>query len=139
MRQAEKESRIGDYAIDPQLPVHLTFDIGVKTTRIWFFQVIDRMIIFVDYLAVELPGIEGAVKELQDKGYIYGYYYFPHDMNTKEITSGRERIITAQKLNMKPYIIAPQLQHKSDGIQAVRLLFPYFRFDRKNCKDGICG
>lgn len=139
LRQAKKEKRITNVPVDPVMPVHITYDLGVDTMRLWFFQVIGKEIRFIDYLAGDnIPGLENIAKEIQAKDYVTGYHYFPHDIEAREITTGKERIVTAKKLGMKPYLIAPKVS-EADGINAVKILFPYFWFDKTRCKDGLWG
>lgn len=139
IRQAEREGRITQLAVNPLVPVDITFDLGYKTMRLWFFQVEGEKIRFIDYAEPAEPGLPGAKKCIQEKGYITGYYYFPHDIETGSQETGRSRLDTVRKLNMTPYIISPRVKIKDDGINAVKMLFPYFHFDAERCKDGLWG
>jgi hypothetical protein len=134
---AEVAGRIRDIAVEPQLPVHTAWDLGMDdATAIWFFQVEpsgDWR--FVDYYEASGEGLAHYAKVLQDKGYLYGTHVAPHDIRVRELGTGKSRWERASELGIR-FAIAPQLQ-VSDGIDAVRHKLPRCWFDSTRCADGI--
>ena len=134
---AEVAGRIRDITVEPQLPVHTAWDLGMDdATAIWFFQVEpsgDWR--FVDYYEASGEGLAHYAKVLQNKGYLYGTHVAPHDIRVRELGTGKSRWERASELGIR-FAIAPQLQVQ-DGIDAVRHKLPRCWFDSARCADGI--
>jgi len=138
MAAAEEDGRITDVPYRKERPVQTAWDIGIgnsDATGIWFFQLIGDWIHIIDYYEAVGEGVDHYAKVLRDKGYAYSKHIGPHDVRNKEWGSGRARIEVARELGVT-FRIAPQVSI-IDGINAVRMLFPRFRFDRTKCADGI--
>jgi len=133
---AKEEGRIARIAVDPSLPVHTAWDIGVgDATAIWFFQVVGRERRYVDYYESSGVGLPHYIRTLQAKGYIYGRHFAPHDIEVREFSSGTSRLETARTLGIR-FETLPQ-SSLEDGIEATRLLLPRCSFDAERCKEGI--
>lgn len=142
MAQAEAEGRVCDVPVDPALPVHTAWDLGVKdTTAIWFFQVLAGGLNIVDFYEASGVGAAHYVDVLNSKadegGYKLGMCLVPHDAKVTEWGTGRTRIETVQRLGLKLDLVPDQ--SVADGIEAARLTIPTVRFDRERCKLGIEG
>ena len=136
MLEAEKEKRITTVPYDPMAKVHTVWDLGVgDSTAIWFYQTIGREIHCIDYLETSGEGLDYYVKALQEKNYIYGNHYAPHDIQVRELSSGKSRLEIAEGLGIK-FEIAPNLG-VDDGIMATRMLLPRVWFDRNKCERGL--
>jgi phage terminase large subunit len=136
---AKDEGRIGRVPVDPGLPVHTSWDLGVgDATAIWFFQVVGRERRHVDYYESSGEGLPHYIHHLQSKQYIYGRHFAPHDIEVREWGNGGvSRIETARQLGIRFEVIP---QHTlEDGIEATRLLLPRCWFDSERCKDGIAA
>lgn len=135
--QAENEGRIRKIIIDPALPVHTAWDLGMDdATAIWFFQIEpsgDWR--FVDYYAASGEGLAHYARVLQDKHYLYGSHIGPHDIRVRELGTGKSRLETAAALGVR-FSVAPSLP-VADGIDAVRRMIPRMWFDVERCEDGI--
>jgi phage terminase large subunit len=68
---------------------------------------------------------------LDSKGYLYGKHHAPHDIQVRELGSGRSRIESAKSLGIK-FEVVPNIPLE-DGINAARLLFARCWFDEKKC------
>jgi hypothetical protein len=75
--------------------------------------------------------LDHYAKVLQDKGYLYGRHIAPHDIEVKELGSGRTRREQAGDLGIN-FEVAPR-QSIQDGINAVRTLLPTAYFDKTRC------
>lgn len=135
---AKDEKRIARVPVEPGLPVHTSWDLGVgDATAIWFFQVIGRERRYVDYYETSGEGLPHYIKQLQARPYVYGRHYAPHDIEVREFSSGVSRIDTAKKLGVKFEVVK---QHAvDDGIEGVRQALPLCWFDADRCRDGIAA
>jgi len=135
---AKDDGRVGRVPVDPGLPVHTAWDIGVgDSTAIWFFQVVGRERRYVDYYESSGEGLPFYVRVLQQRGYVYGRHYAPHDIEVREFSSGVSRLETARKLGVRFEVVK---QHTlEDGIEGVRQALPLSWFDAEKCKDGIAA
>lgn len=129
MADAEREGRVGNVPIDPVLPVDTAWDLGVgDSTAIVFSQRAGQELRIVDYYEASGEGLPHYAKVLQDKGYVYGRHIAPHDIQVRELGSGKSRYEIAQSLGIH-FEIAPRMG-LDDGIQAVRASLPKCWFDR---------
>jgi phage terminase large subunit len=91
----------------------------------------------VDYYESSGEGLPHYVRALQQRNYVYGRHFAPHDIEVREFSSGTSRIDTARQLGIRFEVIP---QHTlEDGIEAARLLLPRCWFDSERCKDGIAA
>ena len=139
MRRAKEEDRIGSVRYDRGTGVVVSFDLGIgDSTALWFAQFVGTEVHLIDYYEASGAGLEHYVKVLQDKGYVYDQYVFPHDIRVRELGSGKSRLETLDQLGLHAdkVEIAPQLLI-DDGIQQVRAMLDKCWFDEKNCEKGI--
>ena len=121
---------------DPIKPVDLFFDLGwADHTAIWFSQTVGLEYRVVDYLSDNQRSINHYMKILQDKPYVYGRAFLPHDAQAKQLGTGKsiEEIMRAGGWRVN---IVPRLSVE-DGINAVRTIFPMLWFDEEKCADGL--
>ena len=139
MRRAREEDRIATVRYDRGKGVVAAFDLGIgDSTAIWFAQFIGTEVHLVDYYEASGVGLDHYVKVLQDKGYIYDQYIFPHDIRVRELGSGKSRleILEGMGIHADKTEIAPQLLIE-DGIQLVRTMLDKCYFDEEKCEKGI--
>lgn len=133
---AEREGRIGDHPVDPSLPVHTAWDLGVGThLPIWFWQAAGGRIRVVDYYQSQDGSIETAAAAIVSKGYQRGHDYVPHDAKARDIGTGRTRVETMIRAGLRPRLVADH--SVDDGINAARLTIGRTYFHEPACKDGI--
>jgi hypothetical protein len=129
-------SRISSVPHDPTLRVDTAWDLGVgDATAIWFSQSVGREVRLIDYFEASGEGLPFYANVLDRKGYLYGRHVAPHDIQVRELGSGRSRIEVAASLGIK-FEIAPQIGLE-DGIHAVRMLFPRLWIDETKCAVGL--
>lgn len=137
IEQASKQNRIINLPYEPQLPVYTIWDLGIgDATAIWFLQVVNKELRFIDYLEAEGEGINYYAKELKDRGYIYNKHFMPHDIEVREIGTGISRKSTAESLGLRPIEVLPKLTIE-EGIASARLILPRCYFDEEKCKRGL--
>jgi hypothetical protein len=136
--EADREGRIGDVVWRREYPVHTAWDLGMRdATAIWFYQVVDGYVHWIDYYASSGEGLEHYAKVLQTKPYVYKEHWAPHDIRVRELGSGVSRWQTAADLGVF-FRVVPRLS-VDEGVQAARLVIPRSRFDKEKCADGIKG
>lgn len=125
---AERDGRVRPLAIDPTMPVHDAWDIGVRdSTAIWFFQTDGFRVRVVDYYENHGKDAAHYVKFVQDRGYKRGITWLPHDAKVTEWTANRTRVETITKLGLNPRLVP---DHKlMDGINSARLIIPLCEFN----------
>lgn len=140
LTQARKDGRICFVPARPDVEVHTAWDIGIgDATVIWWFQQIGNEIGIIDCyhnVGVGIDHYARVVRERQEqRGYVYGKHYGPHDVGNHEWGSGRTREEQASRLGIK-FTIVPRTSVE-DGINAVRAILPRCRFDEEKCERGL--
>lgn len=134
--KAEKEGRITNVPYEINVPVHTAWDLGIDDSMtIWFFQVCGLEIHFIDYYENSGEGIAHYAQVLQDKKYVYGTHYAPHDIQVRELGTGKSRLEVAKSLGI-PFTPAPNLGI-DDGINAARAVLNQCWFNKEKCYRGI--
>lgn len=136
MNQAEEDERIGVVPYDPRLPVHTAWDLGVAdSTVVWFIQTHGRETRVIDVLKGEGVGLDWYARQLQARPWLWGNHYLPHDVEVRELGTGKSRKEVLAGLGITA-TVCPNIP-VADGIQAVRMLLATCWFDKTKCKDGI--
>lgn len=134
--EAEKAGRFGNVPYDPELPVFTVWDLGVADAMsIGFYQIAGKEVHKIDYVEKSGEGLPYFIKLLQDKGYVYGKHFAPHDIKARELTSGKTRWEVAKSLGIE-FEIVPDIPVQ-DGIDAGRALFKKLWVDKEKCKDWL--
>jgi hypothetical protein len=136
MARALQDKRITNVPWEPKLRVHTAWDLGVgDSTAIWFFQVYQHEIRIIDFYENNGEGLPHYIKVLSQKDYIYDRHYAPHDIEVRELTSGKARIDVARSLGIRFTVVK---QHcVEDGIESVRNLLPRCWFNYDRCERGV--
>lgn len=137
VNKARQDGRITSVPYDQSTPVHTWWDIGIgDATSIGFFQIVGREWHLIDYYENSGEGLKHYAEILQDKkitlGYTYGRHYGPHDIQARELGTGKTRQETAQNFGID-FEIVPK-QTIEDGIEAVRSRFSTLWIDRVRCE-----
>jgi hypothetical protein len=135
--QAEDQGSVTAVPIDPILPVHTAWDLGIAdTTVIWFFQVSPaKQIRIIDFYETSGVGLDHYVNVLKERGYTYGKHLAPHDIEVRELGTGRSRIETAASLGLKFEVV--RNIPIPDGINAARTILPMCWFDKIKTEKGL--
>ena len=137
MRRAQDEGRITRVSYEPNLPVVTAWDLGIgDSTAIWFAQFHGTEKRIIDYYESSGVGLDHYVKVLEGKGFVYGQHILPHDVQVKELGTGKSRFETLIALGIRDIHIAPKLR-VDDGIQAVRSFLRTTWIDEEKCERGI--
>ena len=134
--KAEDERRVTSVPVDLSVPVETAWDLGVDdSTTIWFFQKCGQEFHFVDYYENSGEGLAHYAQVLQEKKYYYGRHFAPHDIEVRELGSGKSRKEVAKSLGIN-FQTAQRLD-VDDGINMVRTMFNQFWFDKDKCHRGL--
>jgi len=137
LTNADDDGRITQVPYDPAYPVHTAWDLGINdSTAIWFAQIFRGGAIHViDYYENGGVGLQHYADVLNKKDYNYGDHLAPHDIEVRELGSGKSRIETAFSLGIR-FKVIPRMK-VADGINAARMLIPKCYFDRDKCHEGL--
>jgi hypothetical protein len=137
LSDADDNGRVTRVPYDPAYPVHTAWDLGINdSTAIWFAQVFrGGAVNVIDYYESSGVGLDHYADILSKKDYTYGDHLAPHDIEVRELGSGKSRWETAYTLGIK-FRVIPKMK-VADGINAARMLIPKCYFDRDNCGEGL--
>jgi hypothetical protein len=94
-----------------------------------------REIRVIDYYEASGEGLAHYAKVLQSRPYVYSKHWAPHDIEVRELGSGRSRKETASNLGLQ-FQVVPNLPIE-DGIEAARSLLSRCWFDREKTERGL--
>lgn len=138
MMAADDDERIGNVPHDQSLPVETWWDLGIgDSTAIWFVQRAAQEIHLIDYYENSGEALAHYIGVLQDKGKVYNYgdHAFPHDVQARELITGKSREEVLKEMNIKANVVP--LHRIEDGIEAARNILPRCWFDAERCAQGI--
>jgi phage terminase large subunit len=136
MTKADNENRIGHVPLDSNVGVETWWDLGIgDSTAIWFAQRVGEEVHLIDYYENSGESLMHYADVLEDKGYTYSRHIAPHDIQARELGTGKSRLEVSQELGIM-FEVAPRLE-VDHGIESVRNALPYCWFDREKCKLGI--
>lgn len=136
--------RITTVPYDPMLPVNTDWDLGIgDAMAIWFTQTVkgSDTIRVIDYYEASGEGFPHYASVLEQKRYIYGTHWAPHDIAVRELGSGKSRLEVARALGLR-FQITDRIhggrgEEVEEGIHAVRMLLPRCWFDAVKCAKGL--
>ena len=136
LQDLHEKGRIASVPYDPSVRVDTFWDLGMNdSTVIWFVQQVGRSVHVIDYYENRGEGLPHYVKVLQGKDYVYGEHNAPHDIEVRELSTGKSRRETAYDLGIN-FRVVPKLPLE-DGIHAAKMLLPRCWFDADLCKPGL--
>lgn len=144
MKLAAADKRIGDVPYNRSRPVDTVWDLGFgDLTAVWFLQAYDGWYNFIDYMEGNRLEISDHIIKIQNKGYLQGIDWLPHDgVDTiihQKLAGAGDRSMSIEMLmrqaGRKPRLIPKMLI--TDQLNAARTIFPQCRFDANKCADGL--
>jgi phage terminase large subunit len=143
LEAARAQGRVTSIPVDPALPVDTDWDLGIgDSMAIWFSQSLRTgEVRLIDYYEAQGEGFPHYMQLLRSKGYTYGKHWAPHDIQVRELSTGRSRLDVAASLGLR-FELTPRLQTTAageveEGIHAVRMFLPRCWFDATRCKAGL--
>lgn len=136
MMEAEGQGRITNVPYETSLSVDTYWDLGIDDSMtIWFVQQSGMEIRVIDYYENNGEGLAHYANVLQEKKYVYGHHTAPHDIEVRELGTGKSRLETAKSLGIS-FRVAPKLSIE-DGIEASRNILSRCWFDKTKCDRGL--
>ena len=131
--QARKDGRIKIVPYDTILPVYTVTDLGIgKNLAVGFYQKAGMEMRMIDFWeGSEKDGLPEMAKMLQNKPYVFGTHFAPHDIKATEQGTGKTKLETAESLGVKFEIV--QNIGVDNGINAGRLMFSRLWIDENKC------
>ena len=137
LSDADDSNRVTRVPYDPAFPVHTAWDLGINdSTAIWFAQIFRGGAVHViDYYENSGVGLDHYAEVLRRKDYHWGDHLAPHDIEVRELGSGKSRLEVAFGLGIR-FRVIPKMKI-IDGINAARLMIPKCYFDREKTHEGL--
>ena len=127
--------RFQAFARDDLTKTYTAWDLGVgDSTAIWVCQVAGQERRLIDFYENHGQGLDAYVRWIRDNGYTQAEHILPHDVEVRELGSGKSRKEVLQELGLS-ITVCPRLG-VDDGIQAVRRMLPNCWFHPKT-KQGL--
>lgn len=134
--EAEKAGRFTNVPYEPSALVHTVWDLGIRDSMaIGFYQAVGLERRKIDYLEFTGKGLPEAIKIVKEKTYTYGKHFAPHDIQVRELGTGKSRLEVAAELGIK-FELVPNISVQ-DGIDAGRRFFKKLWVDKTLCKDWL--
>ena len=138
LRDATAQNRIARVPAEPGIPVHTAWDLGHSdNTAIWFFQRVGFDYRMVDYYQDSAQKLEHYLLELQNRHYIYGRHYLPHDAESSRLEG---KSIANQMRGVygdRAVVVVPRTDNVNNDLNVCRTVFANCWFDKEKCADGL--
>jgi hypothetical protein len=140
LSKARVERRITKVPWDPGRPVNTFWDLGTgDDTAIWFHQDFGPRQHFIDYVEASSEPPSYYVRELNERPYVYGWHYLPHDANHRR--PGAEHLKTycdlLRDLGLSHLEVVQRTPDVSQAIDQLREAFPTYFLDADRCAPGL--
>lgn len=131
------EGKVGFYPYDIALgPVITVWDLGLDNhCVVLFVQLSGSSVRIIECYDKIHGGLVDYIKYVLSRDYIYAGHYAPHDIDTREISTGVARMDIAESYGIS-FNIVPKLKVQ-EGIESVRCMLPRTLINQPMCKDLI--
>jgi|TARA_R110001583_G_scaffold39630_2_gene126826 phage terminase large subunit len=140
MADLNHKARIGIVPHDPNLEVHVSWDLGNGPNMVaWFSQWVNREILIIDHLEgdeeARNEGWPWYVRKLREKKYLYAPLILPHDARPAQRVTGKGDEQALRDFGFET-VIVPRMD-KGEAVKLSQRVLPICRFDSERCKQGI--
>lgn len=134
MRKMREQGRIGRIPILNK-PVDVYWDLGVgDAMALTFKQEFGVETRLIDYYENSGEGFEHYARILNDRKYIYGRHFFPHDGDQRSLGAiAKTKKEWAEEVGIRPVTVVPRIATEAAGIEAARALLPSVWIDEERC------
>lgn len=141
MAQAWADGRIGRVPVEPGIDCETWWDLGIDDSMsIWITQTVVREIRVVHFYESSGEGLAHYANYLkqwaEQHDVRYARHGMPHDIEVRELGTGKSRKDVAKTLGITPIVVAPKLE-LDDGIEQVRRMLAQCWFDEEGCARGV--
>lgn len=143
MLKLEAENRLCALPIEKSLEVHTFWDLGINDDMaIWLMQHYGKEYRLIACYGNRDEGMEHYINWLHDfrdlHGIRFGKHYGPHDIDVRELTSGKKRIDIAKTMGIK-FELVKRCSSKRESVQALKNIFDQLWIDPVRCDTDISG
>ena len=133
LERVRSEGRICFLPYQESEPVYTFWDIGIgHPTVILFCQFIGAEVRIIDAHEEANRGITYHCKLVNDKPYVYGMHYLPHDAAKRNAVTAEPLFDTVEQLLGTGKVMqVDRCKSKGDSIEAARMIFPHVFFEAK--------
>lgn len=136
VNEIEAKGQLCKIERDDLCKTYVAWDLGMgDSTSIWVAQVAGQEIRLMDYIENHGQGLDWYVRELTNRGWHKASQLLPHDVQVRELGTGRSRLEVLQDAGLDCTVV-PRLG-VDDGIQAVRRMLPRCWFNIPATKQGV--
>lgn len=133
-----KNKRITRVPHEPSLSVNTGWDLGRDDMNtIWFHQRYGMENRIIDYYEDCGEDLAHYVRILQEKQYLYGNHYLPHDVEVKSLNDNKSRRQILEDLGLKNVITVERTSDLLASIDEVRRFLLTCWIDEEHCAIGI--
>lgn len=129
--------------LEQGVPVNTFWDIGRgDMTSIWFHQRVGPWNNFIRYYENSGEDMAHYARYLQDRGYVFGKHFLPHEAAHKRMGLDADTNLTLEDMLRKlmpgaKTVIVPRITVLATGIQQTRDAFASSRFSEEGCTQGL--
>lgn len=129
--------QIGIVPWEPSFKCYSAWDLGVnnKTVAVVWQNVGSNVIRVIDLIEGCDKGLDYYAKVINEKPYVWGGHFAPHDIKVRELSTGLSRLELARRLGIN-FQVLPNLPLE-DGIELVRVSLNKIWIDEVKCKNLI--
>lgn len=116
-------------------PVNVYWDLGVgDAMAMTFKQTLGMEERIIDYYENSGEGFEHYARVLNERKYIYGRHYFPHDGDHRSLgLVAKTKKQWAEEAGIGPIEVVPRIPTEAAGIEASRAFLPSVWIDEERC------
>jgi hypothetical protein len=130
--RAQAPCRITLVPYESSIPVDTAWDLGMDDeTCILFRQRVGMENRIIDYYENNGEGLQHYAKVLQDRGYVYGTHYLPHDSKVRSLNDKVTREERLYNLGLRNLVTVERTLDIEGGIEEVRNFLLSCWFDRE--------
>jgi len=140
MTRMREQKRLTIIPLEPDIPVNTFWDLGRSDENsIVFHQRVGLQNRLVDFYQNFNESMGHYVSVLQEKGYIWGTHYFPHDMNVHDYSrsDGKTRLEVFESLMPGANTRVVKRGDLMEGIEDTRRFLATTWIDKDNCAELI--
>lgn len=135
LRRVSSDGRITAVPYIREVPVDTVWDLGrADATSIWFRQRVGFEWRYIDYYEASGKALDHYLTALQERPYVYGTHFLPHDARAKSLGTGMTVEERVRKVSKTKIVRRLSL---TDGIDAARVHLGSCWFDETLCEKGI--
>lgn len=137
IEKARLEGRICNVPYETRTNVHTAMDLGVAdSTCVTYWQEIGGETRIIDYDEWQGEPLAYLGKTLQNKPYVYGTHYLPHDGGSRNLEKARTPQDALWEMGIKTTVLPREIEIQT-GIENVRSLLSTAFIDQTKCRHLI--